>query len=536
MVTGNRKRILLVLTLLVALAVQPLGHCLNGASADSPESLYRKAEMLEYGFSGPADGREAFAVYKMAADAGYVPAKLKVGLLYLEGKGVTRDLPSAVKWFMTAAEQGNADAAYYLGRCYETGAGIPADREAAKRQYGRAAAQGHKLAADALAQLAGLPPDPALNNEPPAVRTVRIGGNLELTGSIGPIAESVNKGIRLYLARNQGMVELKGQRYKLEFTVQDNQSQPEEAAAVMNRLTGRDQGGAVAVLGPLQADNVVAAAKAAEKAGVPLLTPTATRLRVVTDEEQGRVRPYSFPLCLVDPDQGKIMAEFAAIRWPHKKAAVLFDESSKVSVSIKNSFIAHYKAKSAFQPPEFAYNPGKPADYGAVLQRIKQADPDVIFLPGYLPAVGQLIKLARQTGIAVPLLGTDTWHSPALREQAGDNNLNGTYFFTHFISDFAGGPVKQFKDEYEKAYGLRPDMWAVLGYDAAHALVAAIEKAGSDDPEKIRRALETTQDLQLLSGRLTIDPQTHFPKKSAFIAEMVNGEMTPGIIIEYPAN
>ena len=56
-------------------------------------------------------------------------------------------------------------------------------------------------------------------------------------------------------------------------------------------------------------------------------------------------------------------------------------------------------------------------------------------------------------------------------------------------------------------------------------LIDAIKRAGSDDPEKIRKALEETKDLQVGTGMITMDPN-HNPIKSAVIIEMKDGAKT----------
>ena len=68
-----------------------------------------------------------------------------------------------------------------------------------------------------------------------------------------------------------------------------------------------------------------------------------------------------------------------------------------------------------------------------------------------------------------------------------------------------------------------PNVFAALGYDAGKMIVDAIKRAGSDDPEKIRQALEETKDLQVGTGTITMD-KNHNPIKQAVILENKNGD------------
>jgi branched-chain amino acid transport system substrate-binding protein len=65
----------------------------------------------------------------------------------------------------------------------------------------------------------------------------------------------------------------------------------------------------------------------------------------------------------------------------------------------------------------------------------------------------------------------------------------------------------------------------VLAYDAVLWLVDALKRAGTTDGEKLKTAMEQTKDLQVLTGKLTVDPKTHNPlNKPAVIQETKGGK------------
>lgn len=67
----------------------------------------------------------------MAADpsesANNPRAQNYLGTLFYEGRGVTRDLSEAVKWFRRGARHGNVQACQNLGICYQAGLGVTKD-------------------------------------------------------------------------------------------------------------------------------------------------------------------------------------------------------------------------------------------------------------------------------------------------------------------------------------------------------------------------------------------------------------------------
>jgi TPR repeat protein len=64
---------------------------------------------------------------KIAAERGYFSAQLIIGILYLIGKGVTKDETEAFQWFLKAAENGSVEAQVYVSHLYEAGRGIKRD-------------------------------------------------------------------------------------------------------------------------------------------------------------------------------------------------------------------------------------------------------------------------------------------------------------------------------------------------------------------------------------------------------------------------
>ena len=94
---------------------------------------------------------EAMRNFRLAAEAGSVPAVYEIGTMYANGLGVNKDDSEAVRWFRKAADQGNADAQNYLGFMYEHGRGVLAKDDAeAARWYRKAADQGNAYAQNNL--------------------------------------------------------------------------------------------------------------------------------------------------------------------------------------------------------------------------------------------------------------------------------------------------------------------------------------------------------------------------------------------------
>lgn len=81
---------------------------------------------VESGMRAYSDGNyaTAFAEFLTAAKAGDPRAQYNLGVLYLSGRGVEKDLRQALKWHREAAEQGLSAAQHGLGMMYYRGQGI----------------------------------------------------------------------------------------------------------------------------------------------------------------------------------------------------------------------------------------------------------------------------------------------------------------------------------------------------------------------------------------------------------------------------
>ncbi len=76
-----------------------------------------------------------------------------LGSCYLNGRGVTRMEPKAIKWYQKAAAQGLPHSQFTLGELFARGIGVRKDSKEAAEWYRKAAEQGHLQAQVNLGEL-----------------------------------------------------------------------------------------------------------------------------------------------------------------------------------------------------------------------------------------------------------------------------------------------------------------------------------------------------------------------------------------------
>jgi branched-chain amino acid transport system substrate-binding protein len=212
------------------------------------------------------------------------------------------------------------------------------------------------------------------------------------------------------------------------------------------------------------------------------------------------------------------MAKFAVNTLKKKKGLVLIENTSDYSKGLAKSFTDEFKkiGGEIVSNEELTYA-AKDTDFQSLLRKVKRANPEFIFIPGYYVEVGLLVKQARALGITVPFLGGDGWDSPKLFEIAGEA-VKGSYISNHFAPDDKSPVVQNFVKEYEKAYGSKPGSFAALGYDSLGIVADAMKRAKSNKPADIRAALVATKGYQGITGTITFDKDRN-PTKSAVVLE-----------------
>ena len=347
-------------------------------------------------------------------------------------------------------------------------------------------------------------------------KEIILGANYEMTGALAAVAKQTVNGINLAIKQTNEQGGVLGKQIKL--IIADNKSEPSESANAITKLIKNDN--VKLVFGSVASSNVLATVQIAHDSKIPLITATATNPSVTMEQDQ--VRPYVFRTCFIDPFQGEVMANFAAKSLQAKNAVMYIDSSSDYSKGLAKIFAEKFIANGGIIIGEESYLQ-KDQDFKSTLTKIKAINPDVVFIPAYYEEVGKIIRQAREIGIKSQLIGTDGWDDPKLIEIAGLSAVEGTFFSNHYSPQDQDPKVVEFVKAYKAEYNQEPSALAVLGYDCALVVIDAIKRAGSDDPEKIRQALEETKKLQITTGLLSID-NNHNPIKSAVVVEIKNGQ------------
>jgi len=322
---------------------------------------------------------------------------------------------------------------------------------------------------------------------------VKIGVFMSMTGDTANFGISSTNGIKMATDEANAAGGINGKQIELD--VQDDRSDPSEAATIVTKFVTQDA--VHAILGEVASSRSIAAAPIAQNAKIPMLTPSSTNPEVT------RKGDYIFRSCFIDPVQGAAIAQFAAKSLGKKRAGIMVDRKNDYSTGLEKFISATFTKLGGEMVITQSYQAGD-QDFNAQLTSIKGSNPDVIFVPGYYGDVALIAKQARDKGITVPFVGGDGWDAKQLYE-IGGKALNGSFFSNHYSPYDTDPQVQKFVNDYKARYNSIPDALAATAYDAARIMFDAIKRANSLDGKAIRDALAATKDFPGVTGKVTFN-------------------------------
>ncbi len=333
-----------------------------------------------------------------------------------------------------------------------------------------------------------------------AGQTIKIGMGAPMTGDNAAFGQDISQGAKIAMTDGG---QLDG--FSFELVAQDDGGTAEGGAAVANKLVSDPT--VVAIEGHIFSGATKAAIPIYEKAGLPMMSPSATNPDLTKQGSKVFNR-----LVFTDAFQGKYAAEYLFNKLQVKQLAIMHDGQAYgqgLAQVVNDTFTGLGGSVVAFQ----AITPGE-SDYTAVLADIASKKPQAIFYGGYVAEAVVIVNELKQSGLeGVIFFGDDGTFGQDFLDRTGANG-EGAYA-TSLIP--AASPAKdKFDAAYKAAYGtdpgkLSPYSWTA--YDAGAVLIKAIKEVaivGSDGTLYVPRsalitAVRATKDYQGLSGVVTCD-------------------------------
>ena len=324
--------------------------------------------------------------------------------------------------------------------------------------------------------------------------TIKIGLITPLTGDVKTFGESAKNAFNMALEEYA-----KAGKYKIEPVIADDKNDPTEGANAALKLMTQDK--VVAIVGPLTSKVAIPVSEIANSNKVPMISGTATNPKVTISD--GKRKPYVFRACYTDPFQGTVGANFTLKELKAKTAAVLYDVGNDYSKGLAEYFRSTF-TKGGGNIVAYESYQKDDVDFSALITKIGMKKPDVIYIPDYYNKVALISKQIREKGLKGVMVGGDGWDSPELLKIAGGSIVGG-YFTNHYSPGRKDAIAENFIRKYKEKFGIVPDTFAALKYDATMMLLSVIDSVKKPSQEEIMKALSTMKNFKGVTGAISFD-------------------------------
>ena len=366
------------------------------------------------------------------------------------------------------------------------------------------------IAALAAPAIAAFAPDPCVAQD-----TVRVGLILPMTGPFTSTGKQIEAAVRLYSQQNGAAVAGK----KIEVILRDDAAVPDNTKRIAQELIVNHQVGFVAGFGTTP--TALAVAPLSVEAKIPQIVMAAAT-SVVTERS-----PYIVRSSFAQAQPVVIIAD-----WAHKNGI-------KKVVTVVSDFAPGYDSETFFkdaftkaggQVIESIRVPLQNPDFAPFLQRAADVSPDGLFV--FVPAgqAGALIRQFVERGLdksGVRLFGAGDITDDDLLNGMGDAVI-GTVTAYFYSTAHPSEKNKAFVEAFKKANnGMRPNFFAVSGYDGMHLIYEALKKTnGSTNGDVLVTAMKGMA-WESPRGPIAIDPETRDIVQNIYLrkVEKVNGEL-----------
>jgi branched-chain amino acid transport system substrate-binding protein len=323
--------------------------------------------------------------------------------------------------------------------------------------------------------------------------TIKIGMVVPVTGPAAESGKYALTGARIALERINKAGGVLGKQAEL--VTEDDQTTNPGAVLAFSKLAA--QSDIAAFIGPIRSTQVHAIQPDLQKAAKPMLFGgTDPQLTKLGNRWLFRFRPN-------DSYSARVIAAYGVETLGKKNWALVHSTDAFGTNGAKALTEALGKAGATIAIDQ-GY-PNQNQDFTPVVLAIKQSGADVI--GSYFTFENDLAIFARQLrqlGVTVPWVGSPSIAVATAVKLAGPA-LHGTYGVADFAEE-SSDAAREYGKLYRAASGgLNPDIFSSWPYDAVTVLCAAINKAGSTDPEQIRTAILATKGHQGAEGEYNFD-------------------------------
>jgi branched-chain amino acid transport system substrate-binding protein len=315
---------------------------------------------------------------------------------------------------------------------------------------------------------------------------------LEMKNALELAVDLINNGapgLNLPLAEGKGLPRLKGAKIRLIFA--DHQANPQLGASETERLITQEK--VVAIIGCYHSSVTATASQTAERYGIPFLAAESSSATL-------SARGLKWFFRTTPHDEVFIANFFDFLKALEKKKGV---KPKRIALMNENTLFGSdttkleekFAAEHGYNIVEKVVYPAKSTQLTSEVQRLKAASPDLVMQASYVGDAILSIKTYKELGFAPEaILANDAGFNDSefLKTVGKDGNFILSREVWALDLTSRNPLIKQVNDIYRKKYGVDFNGNSARSFTGVYAVADAINRAGSTEPEAIRKALTET--------------------------------------------
>src|SRR5262252_6367648 len=253
------------------------------------------------------------------------------------------------------------------------------------------------------------------------------------------------------------------------------------------------------------ADNsgvIIPASEVYQENGILEITPASTNPKV-TERGMWNI----FRTCGRDDQQGKVAGGYILAHFKGKKIAFVHDKTT-YGKGLADETLKTIQAGGMKEVLYEGINTGD-KDYSALISKIKQAAPDLVYFGGLYTEGGLIVRQMRDQGVKAPLMGGDGITSDEFATVGGPG-VEGTLMT--YGPDPRNRPEAKAVVAAFRAKGFEPEAYTLYSYAMVEIIKQAAEAAKSLDPKKVAAQMKSGQKFKTVIGEVAYDKKGDITK------------------------
>jgi len=354
---------------------------------------------------------------------------------------------------------------------------------------------------------------------------LKIGAALSLTGSLAKEGALTKQGYQLCQEKvnDRGGAKVGDKKAKLAISYSDDKSEPDTAARLVDNF---NDDGVKLILGPYGSPSTEAAAAAIERNGQVMADSSGADDNIFT-------KGYKNTFAVLSPATdyvATIVKSIAQDANPKPKTVAMLSADDGFSQTAAKGGVAEVKKQGMKVVAQESF-PEHTTDVSSALTKVRGKNPDLILGSVHVEEGIAIVKQSGELNVKPMGFGeTVAPPTPDFKDALG-SSANGVVGSTQWVSTVKGqdpifGTATDYARDFEKRFGKPAEYHSAEGAAACLALVLAVEKAGSADPDKVRDAMAGL-DTQSFFGPIKFNDRGQNVTKPMSVIQIQNGDVTP---------